>query len=311
MSLAHARLPSGEPVVLPGEGPPFAASALSALQGVPFVLPAGDRWVHGTGDADHAYLDGARAAWEAYPEMMDAEDPASPVHVLKAVERDVYLHHWGPWLQAPRVLDVGAGVGRFTLPWLAQGATVHAVDPDHRSLQRLVWHAAGRAGHLDVHWTHVHALPEVTVDLVIAAEVLCYVPDLAGALAAVRSRLAPGGHLLISVEARYGWALSADAPDHMLHVALQEEGEGDGVVHVPGEGWVRTFTRHGLRTALTEAGFELVEVVPTHYVLDGPLEQVAPPLMTVADALAWDRTAAAHPVWSPLNRLWTAVARRP
>ena len=98
-------------------------------------------------------------------------------------------------------------------------------------------HAGGRPGRLDVHWTTGERLPAIApVDVVIAAEVLCYVPDPAAVVAAVRPLLKPGGMLLASVEARYGWAMGPDVAEGSLDALF-----GDGIVHVDQDRWVRTF----------------------------------------------------------------------
>jgi 2-polyprenyl-6-hydroxyphenyl methylase/3-demethylubiquinone-9 3-methyltransferase len=293
------------PVRLSGE-PPFPATALAPLVGKRFLLPAADPFVLGTGDPEHGYLDGARAGWAEHPEYMDFLAPSSPVFALKRLERDLYLHHWAPFLVGEAFLDVGAGIGRFTLPLLARGATVHAVDVDLESLRRLVWHAAGGQGRLDVYWTSVGQLPPVVVDVAVCAEVLCYVPDTLGALRAVAERVRPGGTVLLSVEARYGWAAAQDAPP-----AIEAALGGDGVIWIPGDRWVRTFEREQVEGLLAEAGLEPVSVVPSHWIPDGPLEHCGPPEVTLEQILALEERCRAHPVWGPLNRLWLAAARKP
>lgn len=305
MSLSRATF-GGRPLGLP-EGPSPAAG-LTRWVGKRLWLPCDDPWVRGSGDDGHAYLDGARQGWVDHPEYMDFLDPASPVHALKVLERDLYLHHWGERLAGPlSALDVGAGIGRFTTALLDRGATVHAVDADLESLRRLVWHAAGRPGSLDVRWTSVHALPEVTVDVAIAAEVLCYVPDAVGALRGIAARVRPGGAVLLSVEARWGWAAAQDAPAGGIEAAL----DGDGVVALPGDRWVRTYDRDGVIALVRDAGLEPVEVVASHWLPDGPLEDAMPPDASLAAVVALEARCRAHPVWGPLNRLWLVTATVP
>ncbi len=305
MSLALAMV-KGQPVALPGESP-FPCDELRVVEGVEFTLPATDTWVHGTGDTEHAYVDGARRAWRDLPEYMDFLELDSPVYDLKRAERDLYLAIWKDHLDAPCVLDVGCGVGRFTMPWLDRGATVYGVDPDHRSLRRLVWHAAGRAGRLDVFWASAHGLPEVTVDLAIASEVLCYVPDAVNALRGIASRVVPGGHLLLSVEARYGWAACQDSSPGAIEAALDDV----GIVDLPGDRWVQTYDEARFRTLIEDAGLTVETIVPSHFVPDGPLEGVAPPDLSLEQLVALEERCRAHPVWGALNRLWVAVATKP
>lgn len=304
MSLAGASF-RGRPLGLEGDAP-FPARALLPWKGKRFVLPCDDPWVRGTGTEAHAYLDGARDGWGDHPDHMDFLAPSSPVRALKALERDLYLHAWRDHLGGDRVLDVGAGIGRFACVLLDEGRSVHAVDADADSLRRLVWHAAGRAGRLDVHWSSVHVLPEVEADLALACEVLCYVPDAVGALRGIARRVRPGGTVLLSVEARWGWAAAQDAPAGALAQALG----GDGVLALPGDRWVRTYEKEDVERLIALAGLEPVAIEPSHWVPDGPLEDCAPEGLGLAELLAAEASCRAHPVWGRLHRLWLAVARR-
>lgn len=291
---------------------PFAAGPvpcveLGALRGQPFSMRVDDPFVLGKGDEAHGYLDGAHKAWADQPEFMDFLDPDTPIHDLKSVERDLYLHHWAPWWKRARtVLDVGCGVGRFALPLLERGETVVGVDADLRSLQRLAWRAAGTPGSLELSWSSVHTLPDVTVDVAIVSEVLCYVPEVERALRTIASRVRPGGAVLLSLEARWGWALAPDAPHGQIEAAL----DGDGVVWEPGQGWLRTYTEDRVRALLDAAELECVLLTPTHYVTDGPLERVSPRSSSLEEVLDWDARCRRHPVWSPLQRVWTVVGMR-
>lgn len=305
MSLSNATLKS-RPIALPGASP-YDPSLLLPLVGKRFTLPRDDNWVSGTNDAEHAYLDGARAGWSEHPEFMDFLDEDSPVHALKRMERDLYLSRWGRWLpddlQGQTVLDAGAGIGRFTCALLDRGATVFALDADLESLRRLVWHAAGRRGKLDVFWSSLHRPPEIAADLILAAEVLCYVPDAVGALAALVSRGTPGARVLLSVEARYGWAAAQDAPQGAIEAALG----GSGVLDLPGDRWVATYTREQLESLMQAAGLHVLDVCASHWLPDGPLEDTMPDAITLEQLLDLEARCASHPVWAPLHRLWLAV----
>jgi len=302
VSLATATI-RGRSVNL-GDGP-YDPADLAALQGKAFHIDPDDPWVEQRDEIGHSYLHGADAGWQEHPDYMDFLQAESPIHALKAAERDLVWHHWEPFVEGGRVLDIGCGIGRFTLPLLDKGYVVDGVDADLASLQRLAWHAVGRQGALDLHWSSAHVLPKGPFDLAIASEVLCYVPDTVGALREVHRSLRPGGRLLLSMEARWGWALSEDAPMGGIEAAL----EGDGVLHVPGERWVRTVDEATLRALLTEAGFEVLHLVPSHWIPDGPLEGVAPESLDLSELLALEARCRAHPVYGPLHRLWLAVAQ--
>ena len=310
MSLADATFPDGPAPPLP-PGPPYACRQLRAWRGRPFDLPPGDprlRAVHDGGPAPCAPWEGLVGMarwWAEHPDWMDVLDPASPVHDDKMVERALYLHAWANHLPpGQRVLDLGGGVGRFTQWFLARRCAVELVDPDLRSLRRAVGHAARQAqGHLDVHWSTGERLPSLApVDIALAIEVLCYAEDPAAVLERVHATLRPGGLLLCSVEARWGWAMAHDAAPGSI-----DDFFGNGVVHVPGDRWVRTYTEDELR-ALLSPRFEVLEVLPSHYAFSGPFEPAAGPL-DAARAIALEARLRAHPVARPLNRAWMAVAR--
>ncbi|MEC8424948.1 MAG: class I SAM-dependent methyltransferase, partial [Myxococcota bacterium] len=231
-----------------------------------------------------------------------------PSHADKMVERALYLDFWGGHLpRESRVLDLGGGVGRFTQWLLQQDCSVELVDPDLRSLWRAVQAGVqtGR-GALDVHWSTGEQLPKLEpVDVALMVEVLCYVEDPASVLQRVYETVRPGGVLLCSVEARWGWAMAAD-----VHPQTIESFLGDGVVHVPGDRWVRTYTEDVLRGALRAAGFEVMDMRASHFAFSGPFEECAGP-MDAARALALEARLRAHPIAGRLNRAWMAIARRP
>jgi len=309
MSLSRATDAHGHPIPLAGR-PPYRADDLGPLVDVPFDLPADDPFVAGTGDDEHAYLDAAREGWHDFPDWMDFLDMDSPAWGLKRAARDLYLDVWEPWLgPAQRVMDVGCGIGRFVHPMLDRGATVWGVDGDLTALQRCAWRAPGRAGKLELHWSSVHKLPDVRdLDAIISCEVLCYVPDVEPVLAAIHDRLRPGGAFLVGWEARYGWIGAADAAPVIDPATMFGETE---IVDIPGDRWVRTLDGEGLTKLLEGAGLRVERMVPTHYIPDGPVERAAPDDLTREQLLALEARLRAHPIFGPLNRMWTAVAIRP
>lgn len=302
---------------LPGVGPVPAAD-LSALLRAPLPdLPPADPRLPALDAADSTAIPafdnllGARAAWAQWPEGMDFLDPESPIHAQKCLERDLYLRRWGRWLDGlpagGRALDLGCGIGRFALPLLARGMAVELVDPDMESLRRAVCHAARQGlGALGAHRTTGEHLPDLApVDAVIAAEVLCYAEDPALILRRLAGLLAPGGLLFLSVESRWGWGLSLDAP------AAAEQWLGGDRLHLPGDRAVQTFTEASLRALLS--GWEILDLRPTHYTWSGPFELLARHLCGPGDIdalLELEERLRNHPIAAPLHRAWTAVARR-
>jgi len=306
MTLALAKLRDGSPVNLQGSAP-FPASKLIDLIEVDFDLPCGDPWLSEQNSTAHSYLNGALEGWKNHPEWMDFLERGSPAYDLKELERGIYQHWWRPWLDVETVMDIGCGIGRMTMPLLDRGVTVWGVDGDLDSLRRCAWHAAGRAGNLDLFWSSVHQLPDVgTVDAIIACEVYCYVPTAQEAVVLAAQRLRIGGALLISVEARWGWAASEDAPVDGIEEAIS----GSGVLNCPGDRWVKTYSKQDLQELLEGAGLRVEKIIATHYLTDGPLERSLPDIVELPYLLELEERCREHPVWKPLNRAWTAVAIR-
>ena len=307
LSLSDARVLDGETPDLP-DGPLYRCTELSPWSGRAFWMPPGDprlSEIHAGGPSPCDAMDnlsGLVEAWVEHPEWIDFLDPSAPNHADKMLERALYLHHWDLPAEG-RVLDLGGGCGRFAAALLDRGLDVEVVDPDLRSLWRTLQHAAGRPGRVDLHWTTGEHLPEIEpVDAVVAAEVLCYVEDPARILENIRRVLRPNGSLFASVEARYGWAMGLDVRAGTLEALVS-----DGVVHVPGDMWVRTYTEDDLVDLLGDA-WEIESVVPTHYIPSGPFESAAGEL-ELDQVIAAEERLRANPVTRPLNRAWMLVAR--
>ena len=310
MALVTAQKIGGETPTLP-PGPPYVCSGLREWAGSAFwMTPTDDRLesLHHGGASDSAPMDnlqGLVAAWDKHPEWLDFLDPAAPNHADKMLERALYLHHWDRWLpRSGRALDLGGGCGRFAAALLERGLDVEVVDPDLRSLWRALQHAVDRPGRIDLHWSTGEALPDLEpVDVVVAAEVLCYCEDPERIVQNIWRTLKPGGVLLASVEARWGWAAALDAQPGTLEALL-----GDGVVHRPGDMWVRTYEREAFKALLSP--FEVEWLEATHYTLSGPFEAAAGP-MDLSELLGAEARLRAHPATAHLNRAWMAVARKP
>jgi SAM-dependent methyltransferase len=275
--------------------------------GQKFALSSDDPWLRDATGPARAYLDGSREAWLDHPEHMDFLDPASPVHHLKLIQRALSLEGWGAdRLALPGVvLDIGCGIGRFATWFLDRGVEVHAVDPDVDSLRRLVWHAAGRPGRLDVYRASAFHLPEVQVDHVVLAEVLNYVPDAVAALRVAVSRLRPGGTVWLSLEAPWGWVVAPDAPAGTWRAALD-----GGIVDAPGR-WVRPYDEAAVRALVAGAGLALDSLAPSHWTFDGPLENTLPADVDLETVRRIEARCRTHPVLGPLHRLWVVAAHRP
>ena len=291
--------------------PPYACTELREWKGISFwMVPTDERLVniHNGGSAPTApleNLEGMVHYWKNHPDWMNLLDPDSPVHRDKMLEREIYIDLWSPYIsERSTVLDVGGGVGRLTQWLLQQHCEVQVVDPDLRSLWHLVSHAAGGSGHLDVHWSTAEKMPSLgSFDAVVACEVLNYVEDPSLVVQKIFDSLKSGGLLLLSVEARWGWALANDVAQGSLSAFLHS-----GVVHVPHDRWIRTYTKEGLKELLSP--FTLLNIQPSHYTLSGPFENIVgrPDKSTL---LSLEHQLRMHPVANRLNRAWTVVAQKP
>jgi SAM-dependent methyltransferase len=113
-----------------------------------------------------------------------------------------------------RVLDVGAGQGTQALRLAGLGHAVTAIEPDARMREAFGYAAdllpAEARSRVDLLAADLTLLASVTdpaaYDVVLCHGVLMYLPDAAAAVAALASRVAPGG--LVSVVARNGDALA-------------------------------------------------------------------------------------------------------
>jgi SAM-dependent methyltransferase len=116
--------------------------------------------------------------------------PDYPVEVFDTLVARCGL---GPGAQ---VLEIGAGTGKATLPMLALGAHVTAVEPGPALVDVLTTHAAGQP--LDVVPTRFEdaALPACAFDLVASATAYHWVDPHLG-VEAVAAALRPGGHVAL------------------------------------------------------------------------------------------------------------------
>jgi SAM-dependent methyltransferase len=150
--------------------------------------------------ADRAWLERARAAWDARAERWDsrAEANASAPDRVADLERI-----WGALALRPgaRLLDAGCGSGQYALAFAARGAVVTGVDLSPRMIQRAREHAAERE--ISVSWRvgDLSSLPEPSgaFDAVLARMVLPFVPNLVAVLRELRRVLSADGYLLASV----------------------------------------------------------------------------------------------------------------
>ena len=264
-------------------------------------------------------LRGLLQGWEDYPDWMDFEAPDSPNRHFKALQTRLYRDQVDDLLQADRplrVLDAACGVGRWAVPLAAAGHDVVALDACLPSLQAAERYAAreGVADGLRLVYTDVDTWdPGGGFDLVLAFELLCYLPDAAATARRLASALAPGGPLVASVEAWPGGLLADPSgldPDALAD-ALRTR-----VVSVPDDRWVRLLAGDELAAILQEAGLDVVRSTGLLRVLDGPLMSIVDPTQMQSPAyrdslLALEASLGAEPGLAELSRAVLAVGRRP
>ena len=304
---------------------PAVVYADAAVTGIP-IEQAAPTWVREleSGPKEVLWnLRGMAAGWAQWPGPMDFLDPASSNFAFKALETELYLEA-APALRPERplrVLDAACGIGRFALPLAEAGCDVLGVDACLPSLEAAGRHldAAARrdpelADRVRLVWDDVDSsqLLGGPWDLVLAMELLCYLPDPAATVRRLADRLAPGGHLVASVEAWPG-ALLADPSG--LDVASLAAALRDRELAVPDDRWVRPIDAPDLAAILEGAGLDVVSLEGTHYLPDGPLM----PLLELErlpepgyrrQVVELERLLRDDPGLAPLPRAWVAVARR-
>ena len=139
-------------------------------------------------------------------------------------------------------------------------------------------------------------------DCAVACEVLNYVEDPQEIVNRIYTSLRPGGTLLMSVEARWGWAMSSDVATGSI-----ESFFSDGIIHVPHDRWIRTYTKEDVIKLLSH--FSSVQIQPSHYAFSGPFE-MATGLLPAQEAIRIEERFRNHPIASQLNRAWMVIAQK-
>jgi SAM-dependent methyltransferase len=142
------------------------------------------------------------------------------------------LERWRPKAGPLRILEVGCGTGS-NIAMLQQFGTVDAIEPDDHARA----FAAGRTG-VAVKGGYLPDVPleDGYYDLIVLLDVLEHIPDDKGALVALRTKLAPGGRLMLAVPAMPSLWSGHDVAHHHQ----------------------RRYTRRALNTVVEAAGYRVL-----------------------------------------------------
>lgn len=181
-----------------------------------------------------------------WADWLDRTFYRDPVDIKKLRFLMAGLARIGP---APlEVLEVGCGSGNIARPLAALGHRVLATDIDQASLDFI--RAQRPPDNLELARAGLEELPPGrSFDAIIASEVLEHVADPAGALAAFRRALRPGGRVMVTVPNGYGpWEVGqALSPRHAAGWLARKSGlygplkRALGVKHEEKDGVTSTF----------------------------------------------------------------------
>lgn len=299
-------------LALPHQSAPMAAVE-AALDDLERAVGAAPR-LHG-----HA---GYEIDRRRFPGLYEWLDSGSELDRLKRFERDLYLQHLAPHLDAlapgARVLDAGCGVGRLAAPLARRGLELTLVDGSPHALKRAVAQVldADPAGALPEAWAadghDLGFLADDRFEITLAMELLCYQEEPARMLAELVRVTRPGGLIAVTVEGRYG-ALLSDTSGTLAEAEARLDG---APLQRPYDVFLRAFTAPELRALLEGAGLACLRLVGTHYLPEGPLAHLLDGVdlddqASRERALALERRCAEDPALGPLARAWLAVARKP
>ena len=151
------------------------------------------------------------------------------------------IHRLHP--QKGKLLDVGAGTGDFLVAATAKGWEVSGTEPNAKARR-----IAQRKG--IVLYPDIQDLQPMTYDVITLWHVLEHIPDTITQLLQLKTRLKPGGSLMIAVpnyktfDARYYkeyWA-AYDVPRHLWH-----------------------FSKTAVMKLCSDAGLEVVKILPMYF----------------------------------------------
>ena len=221
---------------------------------------------------------GYELAFADDPQSQDFLSPSSPYFLIKQLATDLYRHAFAPYYDGlpvtGRVLDLGGGIGRFTVPLARRFEEVVAVDACRTSLQVCRRHLdeAGVAN-VTLHWADLSCLaelPAASFDVIFAVELLCYATDPDAVMAQLSRVARPGAYLFVSVEQLPGGicGLPLGRADY-----LGELLSGSPLL-IEHDRFVNFFDREQMIKLIDNTVWQIMKLEPLHYFSEGPFWQL-------------------------------------
>lgn len=152
-------------------------------------------------------------------------------------------------LAGKTVLDIGAGLGFFSMNFSLSGADVLAVDVDKASLEFLASNYRVNTLELDI---EKESLPETLFDLVLIGEVLEHIKNPSAMLQKIYQSIKPGGYIIVTTPALEGMFIYSKGK-RLCHDHGAEKHERDG------------FSYLEISNAIESSGFDILR---HHYCVD-------------------------------------------
>jgi 2-polyprenyl-3-methyl-5-hydroxy-6-metoxy-1,4-benzoquinol methylase len=207
-----------------------------------------------------------------------------------------------------RIVDIGGGTGGFAVPLAELGHQVEVIDPSPDALASLDRRAreSGVADLVSGQQGDLSDLGELVTDadLVLCHGVLDVVPDPAAGVAALAGVLRPGGLLSLVVGQRHAAVVARAMAGH-FHAAKE-------LLDNPETGRTgRRFTHDEVRTLLTDAGLEVLQVHAVRVFADLVPGSLLDLEQGAAGALVeLERAVSTRPEYIPLAAQLHLLARR-
>jgi len=124
---------------------------------------------------------GYEIGWMTYPEYLNFLNRTSPIYHLKKFQTEIYFKYINPFLKnlrkGSKILDLGCGIGRFSIPLAKRGFQVVALDGCKSNLAILK--ALVKEKNIKIKLIHkmLHELTEFKndeFDAILAIESICY-----------------------------------------------------------------------------------------------------------------------------------------